>query len=250
MPLTCSKCGADNRESAKFCLKCAHQLVPLSSTPARPAKQRKRRRQRLPSMLYMESADNIPRPPWRLIGIAAALLTGAALWAFLVPHRHTAAVQVSSASVTASPQAPAPAMSTPASQPLAVAAAPAAPHTQSPAPPPALADAPPLAAPAPSAVPPKAVRAPATTRTKPRAPAPAATQPAPAAPQALPPPAPPPPAPAPAAPPSPAPGLCAGSQFIAHAICLQAECNKPDQRQHPQCVRMRERQEALRAPNN
>ncbi|WP_243457421.1 hypothetical protein [Ottowia testudinis] len=47
------------------------------------------------------------------------------------------------------------------------------------------------------------------------------------------------PAPAPAA-------LCAGQSFIAHALCLQAECNKPAMRQHAQCVGMREQQDALR----
>jgi hypothetical protein len=50
------------------------------------------------------------------------------------------------------------------------------------------------------------------------------------------------------APPAPAPAatLCAGQAFIAHAVCLQTECNKPAMRQHTQCVRMREQQEALR----
>lgn len=40
--------------------------------------------------------------------------------------------------------------------------------------------------------------------------------------------------------------LCADRRFIAHAVCLQAECDKPSMRQHPQCVRMREQQDALR----
>jgi hypothetical protein len=39
--------------------------------------------------------------------------------------------------------------------------------------------------------------------------------------------------------------LCANSRFIAHAVCLQRECSKPGLQQHPQCVRMREQQQAL-----
>ncbi|MFV0680132.1 hypothetical protein [Ottowia sp.] len=40
--------------------------------------------------------------------------------------------------------------------------------------------------------------------------------------------------------------LCAGSSFIAHEVCLQNECTRAGMRQHPQCVRMRERQKLLR----
>ncbi len=50
---------------------------------------------------------------------------------------------------------------------------------------------------------------------------------------------------APAAAPA-ASALCADRRFIAYAVCLQAECDKPSMRQHTQCVRMREQQEALR----
>ncbi|NZA03119.1 zinc-ribbon domain-containing protein [Ottowia beijingensis] len=36
MALICPKCGAENRDAAKFCLKCAHQLVALGPAPAPP----------------------------------------------------------------------------------------------------------------------------------------------------------------------------------------------------------------------
>ena len=43
MPLICPKCGAENRETAKFCLKCAQQMVPLGGAePEPPAPQRRR----------------------------------------------------------------------------------------------------------------------------------------------------------------------------------------------------------------
>jgi hypothetical protein len=40
--------------------------------------------------------------------------------------------------------------------------------------------------------------------------------------------------------------LCADSSFLAHAVCLQTECARTGMRQHPQCQRMREQQQALR----
>ena len=48
MSLICPQCGAENRDSAKFCLKCAHQLVPLGAATEPPAEPRKRRRKRRP----------------------------------------------------------------------------------------------------------------------------------------------------------------------------------------------------------
>ncbi|MFT4195404.1 MAG: hypothetical protein QM614_12240, partial [Ottowia sp.] len=57
----------------------------------------------------------------------------------------------------------------------------------------------------------------------------------------------PPPAPAPGpAPPAAPAALCADSQLFAHSVCLQRECGRSGMRQHPQCVRMREQQQALR----
>ncbi|HMN20727.1 MAG TPA: hypothetical protein PKA16_04980 [Ottowia sp.] len=50
---------------------------------------------------------------------------------------------------------------------------------------------------------------------------------------------------------SPAPArpsvLCGDTQFLAHALCLQRTCDKPGMAGHPQCVRMHELQQSLRA---
>ncbi|MCZ2292746.1 MAG: hypothetical protein LC125_12440 [Burkholderiales bacterium] len=43
--------------------------------------------------------------------------------------------------------------------------------------------------------------------------------------------------------------LCAGSSFLARAVCLQRECRKPGMQQHPQCVQMRELQRSLHNPD-
>ncbi len=40
MALTCPHCGAENRDAAKFCLKCARQLVPLGPKADEPAARR------------------------------------------------------------------------------------------------------------------------------------------------------------------------------------------------------------------
>ena len=49
MSLICPQCGAENRPHAKFCLKCAKQLVslnPSADDDARAARRRKRRRRK------------------------------------------------------------------------------------------------------------------------------------------------------------------------------------------------------------
>jgi len=40
--------------------------------------------------------------------------------------------------------------------------------------------------------------------------------------------------------------LCAGRNFLTRLFCLKRECSKPEYRQHPQCVRLREQEEANR----
>ena len=60
MSLICPQCGADNRPQAKFCLKCAAQLVALAPTPeeeARAARRRKRRRRKEAEQWAAEAAS-------------------------------------------------------------------------------------------------------------------------------------------------------------------------------------------------
>ncbi|HRL37507.1 MAG TPA: zinc ribbon domain-containing protein, partial [Ottowia beijingensis] len=77
MALICPKCGAENRDAAKFCLKCAHQLVALAPAPAPADPPRKRRRKRRPAA----DATVAPRGRHRaaLIALLAVFAIGA-LW--------------------------------------------------------------------------------------------------------------------------------------------------------------------------
>ena len=77
MALICPKCGAENRDAAKFCLKCAHQLVALAPVPAPADPPRKRRRKRRPAA----EATAAPRGRHRaaLIALLAVFAIGA-LW--------------------------------------------------------------------------------------------------------------------------------------------------------------------------
>ena len=77
MALICPKCGAENRDAAKFCLKCAHQLVALAPAPAPADPPRKRRRKRRPAA----EATAAPRGRHRaaLIALLAVFAIGA-LW--------------------------------------------------------------------------------------------------------------------------------------------------------------------------
>ena len=230
MALICPKCGAENRDAAKFCLKCAHQLVALGPAPAPPEAPRKRRRKRRPA--EAEATAPGKRPHAVLIALLAVFAIGA-LWGI-----------GRIAARTPAPLAEAPAVAAPAPRPP-------------PAPPaPSLAAAPPVTPAIAPACAPAAAPAPAPAAvidSKPAAPTPARPAPAPrpARPEVTAPPPPPAPvaeAPRPAPPPAPASppaGLCADSRFLAHALCLQRECGKPALQQHPQCVRMREQQRAI-----
>ena len=77
MALICPKCGAENRDAAKFCLKCAHQLVALGPAPAPPEAPRKRRRKRRPA--EAEATAPGKRPHAVLIALLAVFAIGA-LW--------------------------------------------------------------------------------------------------------------------------------------------------------------------------
>ena len=264
MSLTCPHCGAENRDSAKFCLKCAHQLVPLGKVePAPPVARRKRRTRRPAADSNANAALDAANAPtasvWLhgfLIAMAALLL--ATLIGVLLAQRNAAAPAGARSAVLTPPRAPANGSSALPAGAAASSAAAAPSTSESPAAP-AVADlpsAPPSlsAAPLLTALPParSASASPASARGEPgpratRAARSAAntTAAAPPASAASEPPA---PAPRPASAPAPAaPGaLCGDARFLAHAICLQNECSKPALRQHPQCVRMREQQEALR----
>ncbi len=245
--MICPKCGAENRESAKFCLKCAHQLVALweDTVQAEPRK-RKRRKRRPDESAQAPRAGVAARIGPRTLIFAALLLAvvAAAVWrSGTVEPEHLAA-----APSAATPAAPAP--TTAPMQPPALPTAPVQAVAKAADPPPARTPEPALSPPAapvakaqaPHAEPaarskPKPARA-AAPKTAPPVSAPAAPPPEPVAAA---------PAPAPASAPSAPKALCEGSRFIALEICLQRECSQPGARQNPQCVRMRERQQALSA---
>lgn len=269
MSLTCPKCGAENRDSAKFCLKCAQQLVPLGPSAPPPSAPNKRRRRRRSA----ESASGgVPahtaetaKPPLRWLLVVGALIVAAvAAWAFLraPASSRTAVAPAGSQASTSTPAVPAssvPALASPAptrgaSAPAPDAQTPAAPASASPVANPvspgieAAHAAPATAAAQPA--PPVTKRADRNTtrgdkpaRASRQAPASAVVAAEPAPPPAE---APPPRPPAPAAA-APSGVLCADRRFIGHAVCLQSECNKPGMRQHPQCARMREQQDAVRS---
>ena len=253
MPLTCPNCGAENRETAKFCRKCAQQLVPLGKTEPTPEPALRRRKRRPAADAAAPDSTASPSSSLRLHGFLIAMdaLLLAALIGVLLAQRNAVAPARAKATVALAPasapsNAAAPAIPASAAG-VAVLPAPAAPESLP-------------AASLATALPPVG---PASGMTTPTTAAPARTdapaRPARAAPKSTPKPSPatssPPAAAAPAAlPPRSAPApfpvaatmLCADARFLAHAVCLQNECSKPALRQHPQCVRMREQQEALR----
>ena len=245
--MICPKCGAENRESAKFCLKCAQQLVPLGAAadalPAEPTtRQRKRRRATAEAQDLALQAPRAPRPG--LYVFAGLLMASVAAWALFSIAAHTQPdsdasaerpAAARSAELNLTPRSDAPTSTVAASSVQRAEPAP------SPSSRPAVASvsqAAPVAAPRPV---PASERRPAPRRTA------SAPRPVPQVAEA-PPPAPPPPAPAPrpTAPEPSAARLCADSGFITHAICLQRECGRADLRNHAQCVRMREQQKLLR----
>ena len=248
MSRICPQCGAENRDSAKFCLKCAHQMVPLSAmTEPAALEPRKRRRKHRP-----KAQPEAPRGRRVLLGAAVliAVLAGLGLclrpWGGRAdPSAPAATPAPALAAAQAMPSASAPELA-PAPESAALAQAAAALEqlqTQSSAMSVAssassahaagTADAVPTAKPPPRRRPAKASPEPAPAPP----PAPVVVQQAPE-----------PPAPAPVLAPRPAPPreLCADKSFVAKGYCMQTECDKPGMGSHPQCVRMREQQDAMR----
>ena len=122
MALICPKCGAENRDAAKFCLKCAHQLVALAPVPAPADPPRKRRRKRRPA------AEATAAPP----------VTPAVAPASAPAPAPAPAAMIDTRPAAPKPARPAPAPRAPRPDP-APAPPPAAPQVASPrpAPPPA-----------------------------------------------------------------------------------------------------------------
>ncbi len=233
MALICPQCGAENRDAAKFCLKCAHQLVPLPPPPAPAARSRRRRRVRLAAPV-MEAEEVAPKRVSALVLAVLTVFAIGALWGIAhiagrapaplaeAPATHAAAMK---AEPPALPTPPAPATPEPAQVLFEPASAPALASE-----PEVVSDTrpePPPARPAPVRKTPR-TEPPVEPVTRPTPPAPAVVE-----------------SPVAAAPAQPPATLCAGTRFVAHALCLQRECDKPGRQQHPQCVRMREQQKAL-----
>lgn len=255
MPLTCAHCGAENRESAKYCRQCAAQLVPLGE-PTQPLELEaptSRRRRRRSSRRRSQPA----RPPLAriagtiLVGLAALLVFVSLGWSGRTPDAgstpaETAAAEASPRSGSASDKV---ALTAPAPESEAVArAAEAVEALQAPDAVAALAKS--IGA---SATKTAATAAADTTTTKRPAQAPRKARAAPpqvpaseqvaatvAADAAV---------PVRAVAAEPPVVLCQGSRFLAHAMCMQNECSKPGLRQHPQCQRMRELQDSLHQPD-
>lgn len=260
MSLTCPQCDAENRDSAKFCVKCAHQLVLLSEpTQLLDIEAPARRRRRAGRGKARASRPPVTRIAAAiLVSLAALLVLGSMGWLWGPPAVTPAASQAAQATDTtpagvakqrldgAAPiEAPAPA---PESEAVARAVDAVQALSAGSTVPDASADADvePAAA-ATAALQPTPARPTATRDRKARAPQPpaAAAARAEARPQAeitasataI--------APAPAAPAT----LCEDSRFFAHAVCLQNECSKPAMQQHPQCLRLHELQDSLRKPS-
>ena len=232
MSLICPQCGAENRDSAKFCLKCAHQLVPLGAATEPPAEPRKRRRKRRP-VAQDQPARRRQMLLWGVVLVGALIGMGIFIgrWGAqpAVPGATTASASAAARQAPASANPPttlAQAATAPTSAPESAALMRAAEalqqlHTQTSAPTPHASATVTAAHVSASAAKPAARRAPPKA---PPAPAPTPVAARPAAPREL----------------------CAGTQFLARGLCLQTECNKPSQQKHPQCAQLREQQEAMR----
>lgn len=213
-PLICPQCQAPNRANAKFCNQCASLLAPLYAETVVMDYRPKRRRSS--SRARADVSDARPArsksASWRpltLLVLLAALTGGATTWFFAQRQQNASPPEpVLAQARTPAPQTPPPAAEAPP--------APAAPPA-------------PSAEPAPATATPPAETPPAPTSTP--APAPAATPRA--------------PRPRSVAPRAPA-QVCAKHNFLAYAACMQEQCSRPGMKSHPQCVRIREREQALR----
>lgn len=270
----CPNCGAPNRETAKYCGKCAGLLAPLSPATVVMDYEPERKRRRRRRSGSRRAARPAKRSPWPFV-LIVCLALGAGLASAWITQQYAArnaapapALQAAApaAATPPPPPAPAPAAQTPAPEP-APSPAPedaAAPDTPVPddsaAPSPANGETASQAADEEQA-PAPAVETPAATahaqpaarlehrktllpsNRRAAAPRPATAPAHAAAPLPEPPPV---AAPTPVAPPPPTPAqACAGRQFLARSICLQQECSKPGMGRHAVCVQMRERERAL-----
>ena len=274
MSNACPQCGAENRPNAKFCQRCAHQLVALPSIADELKRRKRRRRSRLKAKSDAAEAPRTRRagtPLWIISGLAALGLL-AALW--LVIPRPPAAVPAASSSppaptalatesradaviapaqsASAAPSAVEPASAAvrlPDADALAPVRQAAALTARSTAGAGAAHEAPNdrhaspgvrdsrRAEPRKPSPPPRArpARDPIGSPDSRVAVAPVAPAPAPVrAPIA--------PIRQPVAPDT----LCGNRTFLARDVCLQHECEKPSRRSHPQCARMRDLQESMR----
>lgn len=270
----CPNCGAPNRETAKYCGKCAGLLAPLSPATMVMDYEPERKRRRRRRSGSRRAARPAKRSPWPFV-LIVCLALGAGLASAWITQQYAARNAASAPALQAAapaaatpppPPAPAPAAQTPAPEP-APSPAPedaATPDTPAPddsaAPSPANGETASQAADEEQAPAPAVETSAATAHAQPAArlerrktlppgnrraaaPRPATAPAHAAAPLPEPPPA---AAPTPVAPPPPTPAqACAGRQFLARSLCLQQECSKPGMGRHAVCVQMRERERAL-----
>lgn len=237
MARICPACGAENRDAAKFCLKCAQQLVslrPSTETPRENSPRKRRKRKKSTATPETNSQDLL----WMVLLILALLALSAALWRWAVLH-DTAKPPAAPAQTSL----PAPTTHAPESEALwqalrdleAQAEQQAAQRAAQRAAENARQEEARHQAASATAV--QRTETPARPREPERDTGITVTvEPLPSVPHL------------PAAPtpePTQADTLCPGAGVFARARCLQTECNKPTLAQHPECIHMRELQNAL-----
>lgn len=239
MALICPACNASNRDSAKFCRSCAHQLFEFQSTapnskPARTSSRKRKRRKKAPEPSHQGLI-------WTVVLVFALLALAAALWRWGTQQRNTPPEPAATPETTlARPRAPESEALEHAQQALReleVEAAARAAERE--------AESARLAAEAEQQAQAAKAAARAAPATPPQGPAASNESGITETVERLAPQPDPEPAPQAAPAPEPAGSLCAGVGVIARAVCLQNECRKPALAQHPQCVHMRELQQSL-----
>ncbi len=238
MTKICSQCGVTNAVAAKFCKECGTSLAPEPVPPRIPEKTER------PSAAVPDSSPRTVARPTRMPWIVAAvvfvlLVAGAAFWLTQRGANPAASAAAPAATAPTQPEPTPPAAQSPGSgldKPPAAAPMQAAPAE------PSYANATPGPAPVPVPVAKQTRRSP---QPLPAAVVPQAVAPAPKpliarpAPELHAAPVPVPQAPAEAAPSSPR-EACGKRVFLAMIFCISEQCEKPQFKNHPQCVEMRE----------
>ena len=263
MAAVCTACNTENRDAAKFCRGCGARLGgeeagaqnPASwaqTQPAEiadertllvaPAAKVASRAAPAPDRPFVAAVTAAPSPqsraPLAVAALLIALLLGGLLWWWLGARDSGPSAPLAAPPVASPPAAPPPPVVLEAPPPADVPALSSLPSVPVAVPADATVVVEPAAPAPPPAAAPAAAPRPRPTRNAPPTPAVPEPAPAPVAPAQAPVVV----VPPPAAPPSPD-QACASLGFIARARCMAAECAKPSQTRHPQCVAVRQQQQ-------